>query len=155
MARAFKEGDLGYLELRRCQPVERRKYVRVAHRVSPYHDDFWLLFCDCATLTAISSAIGGINRFISTCSLKAPSGMAEGHFRWGNGRNCDLIEETLPRASPAGPMRPEPTVKQRAWLWNRGLLLEITCVAWFSQGSPVLKNNASPQVTLGETSPCG
>ena len=41
VARAFKEGDLGYLELRHvCQPVERRKYVRVAHRVFPYHDDF-------------------------------------------------------------------------------------------------------------------
>jgi hypothetical protein len=39
VGRAFKERDLECLELRHvCQPVERRKSVRTAHRVSPYHD---------------------------------------------------------------------------------------------------------------------
>ena len=39
VGRAFKEGDLEYLELRHvCQPVERRKSIRTAHRVSPYLD---------------------------------------------------------------------------------------------------------------------
>jgi len=35
--RAFKEGDLEYLELRHvCQPAKRRKSIRTAHRVFPY-----------------------------------------------------------------------------------------------------------------------
>jgi hypothetical protein len=39
VARAFKEGDLEHLELRHvCQPVERRKSIRTAHRVFPYLD---------------------------------------------------------------------------------------------------------------------
>jgi len=39
VGRAFKEGDLECLELRHvCQPVERRKSIRTAHRVFPYHD---------------------------------------------------------------------------------------------------------------------
>ena len=39
VGRAFKESDLECLELRHvCQVVERRKSVRTAHRVFPYHD---------------------------------------------------------------------------------------------------------------------
>ena len=39
VGRAFKESDLEYLELRHvCQPVERRKSIRTAHRVFPYLD---------------------------------------------------------------------------------------------------------------------
>ena len=39
VGRAFKEGDLEYLELRHvCQAIERRKSIRAAHRVFPYLD---------------------------------------------------------------------------------------------------------------------
>ena len=39
VGRAFKEGDLEYLELRHvCQAIERRKSIRTAHRVFPYHE---------------------------------------------------------------------------------------------------------------------
>jgi hypothetical protein len=37
VGRAFKEGDLEYLELRHvCQAVERRKSIRTVHRIFSY-----------------------------------------------------------------------------------------------------------------------
>ena len=39
VGRAFKKGDLEYLEPRHvCQTVERRKSIRTVHRIFPFRD---------------------------------------------------------------------------------------------------------------------